>query len=196
MANLPARVAGKGGVRERGVTLMLVIFVLLALTFAALGLMYFVRYDSEVASNVAVHTEAIQATDVGLEAANVVLQAHTGFPEASNMAGVSWWYPPTAPGPPPPPSVGFWSGCAQAGSCGAVPGGVVIGGMTFDVEYVIAPSGILAAILNGASQASAGTTSYMTYVAFVNARLSNSNLAAGSYHNMNADIQATIRKVE
>ncbi len=196
MANLKTRGTGKGGARERGITLMLVIFVLLALTFAALGLMYFVRYDSEVASNVAVHTEAMQATDVGLEAANVVLQAHTGFPEASNMAGVSWWYPPTALGPPPPPSTGFWSGCAGAGTCGVVPGGVVIGGTTFDVEYVVAPSEAPAAILNGASQSSGNATSYMTYTAYVNARLSNSNLAVGSFHNMNADIQATIRKVE
>ncbi len=196
MARLKTRGTGKGRTRERGITLMLAIFVLLALTFAALGLMYFVRYDSEMASNAAVHTEAMQATDVGLEAANVVLQAHAGFPEASNMGGVSWWYPPTGLGPPPPPSVGFWSGCAGAGTCGVVPGGVVIGGTTFDVEYVIAPSGAPAAILNGAGPSSRNVTSYMTYTAYVNARLSNGSLAVGSYHNMNANIQATIRKVD
>ncbi|AWP22793.1 hypothetical protein C4901_05080 [Acidiferrobacter sp. SPIII_3] len=183
-----------GAAYQRGVTLMLAIFVILALTFAVLGLMYFVRYGSEVASNSAAHTEAIQATDIGLEAANAQLQQHSGFPEASNMTGVSWWYTPvqTAPGPPQPPPVSFWATCAPK-SCGAT--SIVINGVTFNVEYVVSPSGLPPAILNGASQASSTTTSYMTYLAYVNAQLSNNGLAAGENHNMNADIEATLRKV-
>lgn len=183
-----------GAARQRGVTLMLVIFVVLALTFAVLGLVYFVRYGSEVASNSAVHTEAIQATDIGLETANTLLQQQNGFPEASNMTGIPWWYnhPPATPGPPQPPPVGFWTTCAPA-SCGET--SVVINGVTFNVEYVVAPSGLPPAVLNGASQASSATTSYMTYLAYVNAQLSNNGLAAGESHNMNADIEATLRKV-
>ena len=182
--------------RQRGVTLMLAIFAILALTFAVLGLVYFVRYGSEVASNSAVHTEAIQATDIGLEAANTQLQLHSGFPEASNMAGIQWWYnpAPTALGPPQPPPVSFWATCAPTKSCGAT--SIIINGVTFNVEYVVAPSGLPPAVLNGASQASSTTTSYMTYLAYVNAQLSNQGLAAGESHNMNADIEATLRKVE
>ena len=185
---------GGGAARQRGVTLMLAIFVILALTFAVLGLVYFVRYGSEVASNTAVHTEAIQATDIGLEAANTSLQLHTGYPEASNMAGIPWWYSPaqTTLGPPKPPPVSFWTGCAPK-ACGAT--SVVINGVRFNVEYVVAPSGIPPAILNGASQASSATTSYMTYLAYVNAQLSNTGLTTAESHNMNADIEATIRKV-
>ena len=56
-------------------------------------------------------------------------------------------------------------------------------------------SGLPPAILNGASQASSATTSYMTYMAYVNAQLSNNRLAAGEVHNMNADIEATLGKV-
>ena len=183
-----------GAARQGGVTLMLAIFVIMALTFAVLGLVYFVRFGSEVASNSAVHTEAIQATDIGLEAANAQLQQLGGFPEASNMAGVSWWYTPvqTSLGPPKPPPVSFWATCAPK-ACGAT--SVVINGVTFNVEYVVSPSGLPPAILNGASQASSATTSYMTYLAYVNARLSSNGLAAGESHNMNADIQATLRKV-
>ncbi len=185
----------KGGAAyQRGVTLMLAIFVIMALTFAVLGLMYFVRYGSEVASNTAVHTEAIQATDIGLETANTLLQQHSGFPEASNMTGIPWWYNPvqTTPGPPSPPPVSFWTTCAGK-SCGTT--SVVINGVTFNVEYVVAPSGLPPAVVNGASQASSAVTSYMTYMAYVNAQLSNKGLTAAESHNMNADIEATLRKV-
>ena len=178
--------------RQRGVTLMLAIFAILALTFAVLGLVYFVRYGSEVASNSAVHTEAIQATDIGLEAANTQLQLHSGFPEASNMAGIQWWYnpAPTALGPPQPPPVSFWATCAPK-SCGAT--SITINGVTFNVEYVVAPSGLPATVLNGTQKS--GVTAYMTYLAYVNAQLSNQGLAAGESHNMNADIEATLRKL-
>ena len=183
----------KNGARhQRGVTLMLVIFVILALTFAVLGLVYFVRYGSEVASNSAVHTEAIQATDIGLEAANAQLQQQTGFPGISSMVGVPWWYVQPTIGPPQPPPVSFWASCAPS-SCGVT--SVVISGVTFNVEYVVSASGLPPAILNGASQASSATTSYMTYMAYVNAQLSNNGLALGEVHNMNADIEATLRKV-
>lgn len=182
---------------QRGITLMLAILVMLALSFAALGLLYFVRYDTEVSANVAVHTAAIQASDVGLEDANIALQDLPNFPEAMNMSHIAWWYDPpqTQPGPPPPPPVSFWSGCGSAGSCGVAPP-VTAGAITYDVEYVVAPSGLPAAVLNGADQGSAPVTSYRTYIAYVNVELPDTGLAALEYHQMNADVAATIRKVQ
>ncbi|MHB1567293.1 MAG: hypothetical protein ACYCXG_11380 [Acidiferrobacter sp.] len=182
---------------QRGITLMLAILVMLALSFAALGLLYFVRYDAEVSSNVAVHTAAIQASDVGLEDANIALQGLSNFPEALNMSNVAWWYnpPQSVPGPPPRPSVSFWSGCGSAGTCGVAPP-VTAGAITYDVEYVVAPSGLPAAVLNGADQGSAPVTSYRTYIAYVNVALPNTGLTALEYHQMNADVEATLRKVQ
>ncbi len=185
---------------QRGVTLLLAIMVVLALSFAALGLVYFVRYDSEAASNVAAHTEAMQATDVGLEDANQDLQNLSEFPELLPMTNVPWWYDPTptTPGPPSAPPLTFWSSCYPK-QCARVivpaVGTAVPGQVTFDVEYVVSPAGLPAQMLNGAGQGTAPVTSYMTYLCYVNAEVSNTGLALQEYHRMNADIEATLRKV-
>lgn len=185
---------------QRGVTLLLAIMVVLALSFAALGLVYFVRYDSEASSNVAAHTEAMQATEVGLEAANQDLQNLSQFPELMPMAGRPWYYVPvaTALGPPKPPSLTFWNTCFPK-QCGKVrvpaAGTARPGQMTFHVEYIVSPGGLPAQMLNGAGQGTGAVTSYMTYLCYVNAEVSNTGLAFNEYHHMNADIEATLRKV-
>ncbi len=186
---------------QRGVTLLLAIMVVLALSFAALGLVYFVRYDSEASSNVAAHTEAMQATEVGLEAANTDLQNLSQFPELMSMTGQSWYYVPVAmaPGPPLPPTLSFWNSCLGAKQCAEVtvpaPGTARPGQMTFNVEYIVSPGGLPAQMLNGAGQGTGPVTSYMTYLCYVNAEVSNTGLSFNEYHRMNSDIEATLRKV-
>lgn len=196
----------KGGVvvpfrGQRGVTLLLAIIVVLALSFAALGLIYFVRYDSEASSNVAAHTEAMQATEVGLEDANKDLQNLAQFPEAMQLSGVSWWHVFTAssPGQIPGPSLRFWKSCVSLGQCAQVTvpatGTALPGQMTFTVEYVVSPGGLPAQMLNGAGQGTAPVTSYMTYLCYVNAEVSDVGLSVNERHGMNADIEATLRKM-
>lgn len=178
---------------QRGVTLMLAILVLLALTFSALGLMYFVRYDTAVSGNVALHAAALQASDVGLETASQDLAALATYPETMK-SGPPWWYvPPPQPGVagivPADPGSGFWGTCYPA-QCGEVtvpyagnPKGLV-------AEFVVEPTGLRPQVLNG-TQIIAGSggpvTTYHVYDAFI-------NVSGSNFRNLNVNVEATLRK--
>lgn len=181
---------GRG--RQGGITLLLSILVLLTLTFIGFGLMEFTGFDSDVSSNAAQEAAALQASDVGLEAASQALIGLSACP----LSGTTrrWLYvpPPTTPpngGPavtepaPPPtnplanPPTNFWQTCQNStttnNTCGVVQGwngnaaGVPFAGQQFTVEYVVEPIPSGAQTLNGYEHMPGGTTDYVVYDAYV-----------------------------
>ncbi|MDA8390488.1 MAG: hypothetical protein M0Z76_07140 [Gammaproteobacteria bacterium] len=179
--------------RQTGVTLMLTIFILLALTFAVMGLLYFVRYDNEVSANVAVRTSAQQASDIGLEAANNALQQLPAFPQTLPTVGGTWYDPAltSATGVPATPAASFWTACAGT-TCTQQT--VTVGALTFVVEYVVEPTNLPAQTLNGYEIQSNGSATYLTYDAFVDVTLSQPGFNPLEASNMHVDAEAVLRK--
>ncbi len=167
---------GYGDRRQRGITLLLSILVLLTLTFIGMGLMDFTGFDSDVSSNTAQNAAALQASDVGLATASQSLDALPAYPETLNMTPYPWWYSPPASGSsttikPARPPTSFWQSCAPK-TCGVVAGwnghktGVPFGGQDFTVEYVVEPTGLGQQLLNG-YEAGSPATPYRLYDAYV-----------------------------
>ncbi len=173
--------------RQSGVTLMLSVLVLLVLTFAVLGLVYFVRYDNEVSANVAVRASAEQASDIGLAAASSALQQLPAFPQTLPSVGGPW-YDATMAGAP---SVAFWSGCAGV-SCAEQT--VTVGALTFTVKYMVEPTPLPAQTLNGYEVQSNGAVTYLVYDAFVDVTLNQPGLGGLEASNMHVDAEAVLRK--
>ncbi len=182
---------------QRGITLMLAIMVLLAITFSAFGLMYYARYDSAVSSNGALNAAALEASDIGLQAASTALEGLGGYPETMNMGPYPWWdtnlplSPSGVPAPGDPQNATnwtFWQNCATAKTCAQIL--VPFAGRNLLVEYVIEPTGLRPQVLNG-SQVLAGsggpTTTYRLYDAFV-------NVAGGAGSNFHLTVEAALRK--
>lgn len=184
---------------ERGITLMLSLLVLMALTFSAMALMYFAGYDTDVSSNVALNAAALQATDVGVQTASLDLHLLPAYPETLNMGAYPWWdatLPLSSSGIPVPgdpqnsTNPQFWATCGgvNPAQCGSVP--VQFAGRTLTVNFVIEPTGLRPQVLNGSQivPGSGGpTTTYMVYDAFVNVQG-----AKGS--NLSQTVEVSLRK--
>ncbi len=179
---------------QQGVTLMLTIFILLALTFAVVGLLYFIRYDNLVSANVAVRASAREASDQGLSAAATALQNLPGFPQLLTgpqlAAANAVWYDPNLATLPPGP--GFWSSCAGVNCASML---VTAGKTTFTVKYVVVPTPVTAQTLNGYQDVSNGATSYLIYDAYVDVTLYQPLLNLLDASNMHVDVEAVLRKV-
>ena len=194
------RAGYSGGRYESGITLLLSILVLLSLTFMGMGLLYLVQTGSEVSSNIAVQTAALEASDYGLHAANQDLQSLAAFPEASAMTGVPWWYPTpiiapaTVAMPVDPAKVpntpGFWTTCATSSPplCGSVSPPGQFAGRTFIVEFVVEPTGLPAQIANGYTN-----MPFRLYEAFVNVQFMPNNSPNAAQLSIN--VESTLRKV-
>jgi len=181
---------------QQGVTLMLSILILLVLTFAGIGLLDFVRYDDSIASNAAVRSAALQASDAGLERANVDLSGLSNFPEFLNMSPYAWWHVPPAvngrvvPQDPQLTISNFWKTCNPQ-SCGFVQ--VPFAGQELNVEFVVEPAGV------GSQGSLNGTPSlrYMIYDVFVHVTEVNPLSAAASARNpLVVMVEATLRKIQ
>ena len=162
---------------------MLSILVLLALTFAALGLLYFVRFGTAVSANNALDAAALQASDVGLATASYDLRSLSAYPETLNMAGYPWYYVPT-PTSSGPVSAPNWSSCVGASQCGST--SVNFSGYTFTVEFAVEPTGLAPQTLNG-YETGGPTTRYRLYDTFV-------YVTASGPSNLNMNVEAALRK--
>lgn len=204
------KAGSRRGKHESGITLLLAILVLLALTFAGMGLLYFVRDDAEVSSNVAMQAAVLQASDVGLEQANAALQGLSNFPEVINMSPYPWWdannlVTGTTTVQPVNPAISnpsFWTQCASLSppQCSVVqpstefPSSLLsFAGRNLIIEYVVEPTGLPAQVLNGYESLSNGAVTYKFYTAFVNVQIQNAGTTSPA-GNLNANVEATLRK--
>lgn len=169
--------------KQRGITLLLSILILLALTFVGLALLNITGYDAVLSGNGALNAAAVQASDAGLAQASQDLQALTSYPDSLNMAAYRWWYVPPILAPSTlvvaaPPSTSFWQTCATSTvtntTCGVVTGwgangaaqGVPFAGNVLQVEFVVEPTGAGQQTLNG-YEAGSPATSYRLYDTYV-----------------------------
>jgi len=192
---------------ERGAILVVVLVLIFAVTLALLAYLYLNKNNTLIASNLAVQSEAQEASDIGLNDAAAWLNNLPTVPEIiaakNNQAlaprfflsmpttgylanGVN-----TASAPiQPPTDPQFWNQCAANNACYALPQTVTVGSQQFRVEYVIFPNGAANIPLSGFDQnqtGSSGPRAYY-YAAFV-------HVARANGGGLGVTIQAVLRKV-
>ncbi|MBN2680650.1 hypothetical protein HHS34_006640 [Acidithiobacillus montserratensis] len=192
---------------ERGAILVVVLVLIFAVTLALLAYLYLNKNNTLIASNLAIQNAAQEATDVGLQDAAAWLNTQPNWPEvmaAGNSSALAPYFllsmpangyataPVTSSTPIQAPSdPSFWSNCAGT-SCHQLTKPVTFASQSFQVEYVIFPSGGMSTQLGGneQSQTGGGNGSIQSryYVVFVHAQRSNSG-------GLGVTVQAVIRKV-
>jgi len=149
---------------------------------------------------------ALQASSVGLQQVTALLQSAPNWPESLVGTGnaipgfflqmPSGYLSGTAPSsssviqPPSDPS--FWTNCVANNTCATLPQAVQYGPYSYQVEYVMFPSGGMTTQINGNEQTQtgngSGALSVRYYVAFVHA-------ARASGGGLGVTIQAVLEKV-
>ncbi len=189
---------------EQGAILVIVLVLIFAVTLALLAYLYLNKNNSLIASNLAVQNAAQEATDQGLEHASAWLNNLPTWPEISansgaNLAPRFFLSMPTsgyltastqsvpiqAPNDP-----SYWTSCAANTTCNSI-GTVSYGPFSYQVEYVIFPTGGMSTQLGGNEQSQTGTANSIQsryYVVFVHAMNSNGG-------GLGVTVQAVIRKV-
>lgn len=194
---------------ERGAILVVVLVLIFAVTLAVMAYLYLNKNNTLIASNLAVQNAAQEATDVGLQHAAAWLNSQPNWPEvlaANNSTALAPYflmsmptngYATTAVTSSTPIQVpsdpSFWNNCAGTSStCHQITNPVTFASQSFQVEYVIFPSGGMSTQLGGneQSQTGNGTGGIQSryYVVFVHAQRSNGG-------GLGVTVQAVLRKV-
>lgn len=189
---------------EQGAILVIVLVLIFAVTLALLAYLYLNKNNSLIASNLAVQNAAQEATDQGLEHASAWLNRQITWPEISAASGASlaprfFLTMPTtgylttstnnvsiqAPNDP-----SYWTKCAGNDTCHSI-GNVSYGPFSYQVEYVIFPTGGMSTQPGGDDQSQTESNSFQSryYVVFVHAMNSKSS-------GLGVTVQAVIRKVK
>ncbi len=191
---------------ERGAILVVVLVLVFAVTLALLAYLYLNKNNTLIASNLAVQSEAQEASDVGVNDAAAWLNNLPTVPEIIATSNIQALAPRffltmpttgylangvnTASAPiQPPTDPQFWNQCAANKTCYALPNTVTVGSQQFQVEYVIFPNGAPNVPLSGfdQNQTGKGVRAYY-YVAFV-------HVARANGGGLGVTIQAVLRKV-
>jgi len=191
---------------DSGAILVVVLILVFAVTLALLAYLYLNKNNTLIASNLAVQSEAQEASDVGLNDAAAWLNRLTDDPTiiATNndqaLAPRFFLKMPatgylangvdaaTAP-IQPPTDPQFWKGCAANKTCYALPQPVTVGSQSFRVEYVIFPNGAPINQPDGYDKnETGGGLSFYYYIAFV-------HVARANGGGLGVTIQAILRKV-
>lgn len=190
---------------EQGAILVIVLVLIFAVTLALLAYLYLNKNNSLIASNLAVQNAAQEATDQGLEHASAWLNTQSTWPEllagtaGTNLEPRFFLNMPTtgylttstnnvsiqAPNDP-----SYWTKCVGKNTCHSI-GNVSYGPFSYQVEYVIFPTGGMSTQLGGNDQSQTGTGNSLQsryYVVFVHAM----NSKGGG---LGVTVQAVIRKV-
>jgi Tfp pilus assembly protein PilX len=191
---------------ERGAILVVVLVLIFAVTLALMAYLYLNKNNTLIASNLAVQSAAQEATDAGLQNASAWLNNQPNWPEvtaAANSAALAPYFLMNMPNTgystttitssspiqaPSDPS--FWSNCAGS-TCFSL-GTVSYGPFSYQVEYVIFPSGGIATQLGGNEQSQVGNVNGAVqsryYVVFVHTMKSNGG-------GLGVTVQAVLQKV-
>lgn len=193
---------------ERGIAVLLIVLVLIfAVSLALMAYLYLNQTNTLIASNLAVQNAAQEATDVGLQKAATWLNDQPNWPEITAATNSSALAPHfllhmpstgyasttvTSDSPVQAPSEpNFWNNCAGT-QCYQLSQPVKFASMSFQIEYVIFPSGSLSTQLGGNDQGQTGNGNggvrSRYYVVFVHAQRSHGG-------GLGVTVQATLRKV-
>ncbi|PKY09925.1 hypothetical protein B1757_11525 [Acidithiobacillus marinus] len=195
---------------ERGAILLVVLVLIFAVTLAVLAYLYLNKNNTLIASNLAVQNAAQEATDFGLHHAAAWLNDQPNWPEvmaAGNSTALAPYFLMSMPTTgyataavtsstpiqvPSDPT--FWNSCATTtvNTCHEIASSVTFASQSFQIEYVIFPSGGMSTQLGGNEQSQAGNGNGAIqsryYVVFVHAQRSNGG-------GLGVTVQAVLRKV-
>jgi Tfp pilus assembly protein PilX len=193
--------------RERGAILVVVLVLIFAVALALTAFLYLNNNNTLIASNLAVQSSAQETTDIGLQQVTALLQSAPNWPES--LVGTSNAIPgfylqmpssgylsgttPTANSVIQPPSnPSFWANCVSSNTCAVLPQPVQYGPYSYQVEYVMFPSGGMTTQINGNEQTQtgngSGALSVRYYVAYVHAARSGGG-------GLGVTVQAVLEKV-
>ena len=192
---------------ERGAILVVVLVLIFAVTLALMAYLYLNKNNTLIASNLAVQSAAQEATDAGLQNASAWLNNQPNWPEVTagtnsnalapnflmtmpstgySTTAVTSTSPIQAPSDP-----SFWNKCVSNTTCYSM-GAVSYGSFSYQVEYVIFPSGGIATQLGGNEQSQVGNINGAVqsryYVVFVHTMKSNGG-------GLGVTVQAVLQKV-
>lgn len=189
---------------ESGAILVVVLVLIFAVTLALLAYLYLNKNNTLIASNLAVQNAAQEATDQGLQDASAWLNTQTTWPEVlagstvNNLAPRFFLTMPsgylvssnanTTPVQTPTDPT-YWTSCVSNNTCHSI-GTVSYGSFSYQVEYVIFPTGGMSTQPGGNDQNQAKTPTIQSryYVVYVHAMNSNGG-------GLGVTVQAVIRKV-
>ncbi|MBU2742488.1 hypothetical protein HAP67_12670 [Acidithiobacillus albertensis] len=190
--------------QEQGAILVIVLVLIFAVTLALLAYLYLNKNNSFIASNLAVQNAAQEATDQGLEHASAWLNNQPTWPEISANSGTnlaprfflnmptSGYLTASTQSVPiqAPNNPTYWTYCVSSNTCHSI-GTISYGPFSYQVEYVIFPTGGMSTQLGGNDQSQTGTGNSIQsryYIVFVHAMNSNGG-------GLGVTVQAVIRKV-
>ena len=194
--------------QERGAILVVVLVLIFAVTLALLAYLYLNKNNALIASNLAVQSSAQEASDQGLQDASAWLNGLANWPEITATASSTTLAPrffmsmPTsgylstavtgsAAPIQAPTDPTYWTSCVANNTCHSI-GTVAYGPFSYQVEYVIFPSGGLSTQQNGNEQSQAGNTvgaiQSRYYTVFVHVMRSNGG-------GLGVTVESVIRKV-
>ncbi|MFA7496958.1 MAG: hypothetical protein WCY67_11725 [Acidithiobacillus sp.] len=192
---------------ESGAILVVVLVLIFAVTLALMAYLYLNKNNTLIASNLAVQNAAQEATDAGLQRAAAWLNGQPNWPEVLAASSSTALAPRFLLSMPtsgyssatastnstiiqPPSNPSFWTSCVSSNDCQSI-GTSSYGPFSFQVEYVIFPSGSMSTQLGGSEQSQTGNAPGAVqsryYVVFVHAMRSNGGLGV--------TVQAVLQKV-
>ncbi|MGD9662006.1 MAG: hypothetical protein AB7U63_12080 [Porticoccaceae bacterium] len=192
--------------REQGAILLIVLVLIFAVTLAVMAYLYLNKNNTLIASNLAVQNAAQEATDAGLQNAAAWLNGLTTWPEILASGSSDSTKPYFFLTPPSgyysasttssssilaPTNPSFWQQCVANSTCYSI-GTVSYGAFSYQVEYVVFPTGGISTQLEGYEQSQTGNSTggaqSRYYVVFVHTMRTNGG-------GLGVTVQAVLRKV-